>query len=59
MLALLNNRPCLSGSLTIKHLEIKLKHYDRKVQKPNAALSDYNTRDRIAVQLAEAKTYLC
>lgn len=59
MLSLLNKRPCLPGNLTIMHLERKLRRYERKAQKPNADHSDYTTRDRLAVQLAEAKTYLC
>jgi len=59
MLSLLKSRPCLPSDLTIMHLERKLKRYQRRTQKPNAAPSDYITRDRLALQLAEAKTYLC
>ena len=59
VLSILKKRPCLPGNLTIMHLESKLKRYERKTQKPNAAQSDYITRHRVAVQLAEAKTYLC
>lgn len=39
--------------------ERKLKRYERRSQRPNATQSDYNTRHRLAVQLAEAQTYLC
>ena len=59
MLAILQQRPCLPGNLTIMHLEAKLARYERKTEKPNAKASDYATRDRLAIQLAEAKTYLC
>ena len=59
MLAILQNRPCLSSDLTIRHLEMKLKRYERRTQKPNAKQSDYVTRDRVALQLVEARTYLC
>jgi len=59
MLALLNNRPCLSNSLTIRHLERKLKRFEKITQKPTATQSDYITRDRLALQLVEARTYLC
>jgi len=59
MLALKHNRPCLPNDLTIRHLEIKLKRYERRTQKPNAKQSDYITRDRVASQLIEARAYLC
>ena len=59
MLALLKKRPCLPNDLTIRHLEMKLKRYDRRTQKPNAKESDYITRDRVALQLVEARAYLC
>ncbi|MDB2439347.1 hypothetical protein N9W89_11580 [Hellea sp.] len=59
MLAILNKRPCLPHDLTIGHLERKLQRFERRTQKPNARDSDYVTRDRIAQQLAEARTYLC
>jgi len=59
MLALLNNRPCLSNDLTLRHLERKLKRFDKRIQKSNATESDYVTRDRLALQLVEARTYLC
>lgn len=59
MLSILRNRPCLSADLTIKHLERKFKRYAQKTKQPNARPSDYITRDRLATQLAEAKTYLC
>jgi len=59
MLSILQSRPCLPGDLTIIHLERKLKRYERRTKKPNAKQSDYTTRDRVAIQLAEAKTYLC
>ena len=59
MLAFLQNRPCLSNELSLRHLEVKLKRYERRTQKPNAKHSDYITRDRLAVQLAEARAYLC
>jgi len=59
MLSVLKKRPCLPADLTIGHLERKLKRYERRTQKPNAKPSDYATRDRVAAQLAEAKTYLC
>ena len=59
MLALLKKRPCLPNDLTIHHLEMKLKRYDRRTQKPNAKESDYITRDRVALQLVEARAYLC
>ena len=59
MLSILPKRPCFPTDLTIMHLERKLKRYERKTQKPNAPDIDFATRDRIALQLAEAKTYLC
>ena len=59
MLSILQKRPCLPGDLTINHLQRKLKRYERRTQKPHAKQSDYITRDRITIQLAEAKTYLC
>lgn len=59
MLSVLKSRPCLPADLTIRHLELKLKRYERRTQKPNAKPSDYATRDRVATQLAEARTYLC
>ncbi len=59
MIAFMKNRPCLPHDLTIRHLENKLARYERKTQKPNAKQSDYTTRNRIAKQLAEARTYLC
>ena len=59
MLSILKKRPCLPADLTIKHLERKLMRYERRTQKPHAKASDYATRDRVAIQLAEAKTYLC
>ena len=59
MLALLRQRPCLPNDLTIRHLEMKLKRYERRIQNPNAKNSDYLTRDRVALQLAEARSYLC
>ena len=59
MLAILKKRPCLPNDLTIRHLEMKLKRYERRTQKPNAKNSDYITRDRISLQLAEARAYLC
>jgi len=59
MLALLKQRPCLPNDLTIRHLEMKLKRYERRTQKPNAKHSDYITRDRVAHQLDEARAYLC
>jgi len=59
MLALLKKRPCLPNDLTIRHLEMKLKRYERRIQKPNAKQSDYVTRDRVALQLVEARSYLC
>jgi len=59
MLAILRQRPCLPNDLTIRHLEMKLKRYERRIQKPNAKNRDYLTRDRVALQLAEARSYLC
>ena len=59
MLALFNNRPCLANDLTIRHLERKLKRFDKRIKKPAATQSDYITRDRLALQLAEARSYLC
>ena len=59
MLSVLKSRPCLPSDLTIRHLERKLKRYERRTQKPNAKASDYATLERVSVQLAEAKTYLC
>lgn len=59
MLAVLRKGPCLSNDLTIRHLEMKLKHYESRTQKPNAKNSDYVTRDRVALQLVEARAYLC
>jgi len=59
MLAILKQRPCLPNDLTIRHLEMKLKRYERRTQKPNAKESDYVTRDRVALQLVEARAYLC
>ena len=59
MLSLFQKRPCASSDLTIMHLERKLKRYERRSQRPNATQSDHNTRQRLAVQLAEAQTYLC
>jgi len=59
MLDILNRRPCLPNDLTIRHLEMKLKRYERRTQKPNAKNSDYITRDRVALQLTEARAYLC
>lgn len=59
MLSLFTKRPCVSSDLTIMHLERKLKRYERRTQRPNAKQSDHITRDRLAVQLAEAQTYLC
>jgi len=59
MLALLNNNPCLTNDLTIRHLERKLRRFNKRTRKDNAAQSDYITRDRLATQLAEARTYLC
>ena len=59
MLSLFTKRPCVTSDLTIMHLERKLKRYERRTQRPNAKQSDHNTRRRLAVQLAEAQTYLC
>ena len=59
MLTLLNKRPCLTSDLTIRHLERKLKRFDKRIQKDTATQSDYITRDRLASQLSEARTYLC
>lgn len=59
MLAILNTRPCLANDLTIRHLERKLKRFEQRIRKPSATQSDYITRDRLALQLAEARTYLC
>ena len=59
MLAHLKKRPCLPNDLTIRHLENKLGRYERRIQKPNAKSSDYITRDRVALQLSEARAYLC
>jgi len=52
MLAFLQNRPCASNELSLRHLEVKLKRYERRTQKPNAKHSDY-------IKLAEARPYLC
>ncbi len=59
MLSLLKMSPCVASDITITHLERKLQRYERRTQKPNAKSSDYITRDRLAVQLTEAKSYLC
>ncbi len=59
MLSVLKRRPCLPADLSILHLERKLKRYEQKTQRPNAKPNDYITRDRLAIQLVEAKTYLC
>ena len=59
ILTLLKRRPCLPNDLTIRHLEMKLKRYERRIAKPNAKQSDYITRDRVAHQLREARAYLC
>lgn len=59
MFKLLKTRPCLPHDLTIRHLERKLKRYERRVQKTDARQSDYVTRDRVAIQLEEARAYLC
>ncbi len=59
MLALLKQRPCMASDMTIMHLERKLKRYECRTKRSNAKPSDYTTRDRIATQLAEARTYLC
>jgi len=34
MLAFLQNRPCVSNELSLRHLEVKLKSYERRTQKP-------------------------
>ena len=59
MLAILRKRTCSPNDLTIRHLERKLKRYERRVHRSNAKPSDYLTYDRLVVQLAEAKMYLC
>jgi len=59
MLALFKNRPCVASDLTIRHLERKLKNFEKRIQKDSATQSDYITRDRLALQLVEARTYLC
>ena len=59
MLALLKQRPCMASDMTIMHLERKLKRYECRTKRSNASPSDYITRDRVAIQLAEARTYLC
>lgn len=59
VLSILNKRPCIPGDLSIMYLETRLKRLERKTQKPNATKSDYIARDRVAIQLNEAKSYLC
>ena len=59
MLAILRKQTCRPNDLTIRHLERKLKRYERRVHRSNAKPSDYVNYDRLATQLAEAKTYLC
>jgi len=59
MFAVFKARPCLAHDLTIRHLELKLRHYNRRTQKVNATQTDYMTRDRVAAQLLEARAYLC
>jgi len=59
MLALLKKRPCNSHDITIRHLERKLRRLNKRVESTYAMPSDYNSRDRVATQLAEAKAYLC
>ncbi len=59
MLALLNRRRCMSNNLTLRHLERKLNNFDKRIQKDTATETDYITRDRLAHQLVEARTYLC
>jgi len=59
MLSLLKMRPCAASDITLTHLERKLQRYERRTQKPNAKSSDYVTRDRLVVQLSEARNYLC
>jgi len=56
MFSILKKRPCLASDLTIRHLELKLRRYDRKIQKSSAKASDYTTRDRLQTQLMEAKS---
>ena len=59
MLSAFTKKPCLATDLTIRHLERKLRRYDRKIQKSSAKPSDYTTRERVQIQLAEARSYLC
>ena len=59
MLKLFNARPCFSSDLTIKHLQRKLKRLDTRIQKTSATQADYINRERVAVQLNDAKAYLC
>lgn len=59
MLSILFPRKCFNAELTISHLERRLDRLERRTQKTNAKQSDYIARDRVAIQLAEAKTYLC
>ena len=59
MFAVLKTAPCQADDLTVRHLELKLKRFVRRTQRANATHTDYLTRDRLATQLAEARTYLC
>lgn len=56
MLSILFPRKCRASDVTLVHLEHKLARLERCTQKPNAKDSDYIARDRVAVQLAEART---
>ena len=59
MFTILKTRPCAANDPTIRHLELKLMRFNKGVQRPTATQTDYLTRERIAVQLAEARAYLC
>ncbi len=59
MLRLFNARPCFPQDLTIMHLQRKLNRLDSRIKKTTATQADYINRERIAVQLDDAKAYLC
>jgi len=52
-------KPCLPNDLTIRYLTRRLKRLNRRIQRTNASPQDYINRDRVALQLDEARQYLC
>ncbi len=59
MLSTFLKTPCFSNDITIQYLTRRLRRLDRRIERSNAKPEDYVNRDRVAIQLAEAREYLC